>query len=32
MCKAADRAMCITDLRLVHKSGGKSGTWDREDE
>jgi cyclic pyranopterin phosphate synthase len=32
MCKAADRAMCITDLRLVHKSGGRSGTWDREDE
>jgi cyclic pyranopterin phosphate synthase len=32
MCKAADRAMCITDLRLVQKSGGKSGTWDREDE
>jgi cyclic pyranopterin phosphate synthase len=32
MCKAADRAMCITDLRLVHKSGGKSGTWNREDE
>ena len=32
MCKAADRAMRITDLRLVHKSGGKSGTWDRGDE
>jgi cyclic pyranopterin phosphate synthase len=32
MCKAADRAVCITDLRLVHKSGGKSGTWNREDE
>jgi cyclic pyranopterin phosphate synthase len=32
MCKAADRAMCITDVRLMHKSGGKSGTWDREDE
>jgi cyclic pyranopterin phosphate synthase len=27
MCKAVDRAMRIEDLRLVHKSGGKSGTW-----
>jgi cyclic pyranopterin monophosphate synthase len=25
MCKAVDRAMKITDLRLVEKSGGKSG-------
>ena len=32
MCKAADRAMRITDLRLVHKRGGKSGTWNLEDE
>jgi len=28
MCKAVDRAMRITDLRLVHKSGGKSGTYE----
>lgn len=27
MCKAADRGMRITDIRLIHKSGGKSGTW-----
>jgi cyclic pyranopterin phosphate synthase len=27
MCKAVDRAMTITDVRLVHKAGGKSGTW-----
>ncbi len=27
MCKAADRGMCITDVRLVHKAGGKSGAW-----
>ena len=27
MCKAVDRAMSITDVRLVHKSGGKSGEW-----
>ena len=31
MCKAADRGMSITDLRLVLKSGGKSGTWKRVD-
>ncbi len=28
MCKAADRAMTISDIRLVHKSGGKSGTYE----
>ena len=28
MCKAVDRAMRITEIRLVHKSGGKSGTYD----
>jgi cyclic pyranopterin phosphate synthase len=27
MCKAVDRGIRITDLRLVHKSGGKSGTF-----
>ncbi|HYD31015.1 MAG TPA: cyclic pyranopterin monophosphate synthase MoaC [Azospirillaceae bacterium] len=27
MCKAVDRGMTITDIRLVHKSGGKSGTY-----
>jgi cyclic pyranopterin phosphate synthase len=27
MCKAVDRAMRITDVRLRHKSGGKSGTY-----
>jgi cyclic pyranopterin phosphate synthase len=27
MCKAVDRAMTIAELRLVHKSGGKSGTF-----
>ena len=30
MCKSADRAMRITDVRLVHKSGGKSGPFDAE--
>jgi cyclic pyranopterin monophosphate synthase len=28
MCKAVDRGMMITDVRLVHKTGGKSGTFE----
>ena len=28
MCKAADRAMRIGDVRLTHKSGGKSGLYE----
>ena len=28
MCKAVDRGMRIDGVRLVHKSGGKSGTYD----
>ena len=27
MCKSVDRSMKITDVRLLHKSGGKSGTF-----
>jgi cyclic pyranopterin phosphate synthase len=27
MCKAVDRGMRITDIRLQHKSGGKSGSY-----
>lgn len=27
MCKAVDRAMRISDIRLTHKSGGKSGDF-----
>lgn len=27
MCKAADRSMKITGIHLVHKAGGKSGTY-----
>jgi cyclic pyranopterin phosphate synthase len=27
MCKAVDRGMQITDIRLTHKSGGKSGAY-----
>lgn len=32
MCKAVDRGMEITDVRLLLKEGGKSGTWKREAE
>ena len=28
MCKAIDRAIRITDIRLVKKTGGKSGTYE----
>lgn len=29
MCKAMDRGMSLTAVRLVRKSGGKSGVWER---
>jgi cyclic pyranopterin phosphate synthase len=32
MCKAVDRAMEIDQIRLLRKSGGKSGDYQREDE
>ncbi len=32
MCKAIDREISIGGVRLVSKSGGKSGTWTRPDE
>ncbi len=32
MCKAIDRAMTVEAVRLVSKSGGKSGAWVRPDE
>ena len=28
MCKAVDRAMRLEEIRLVHKSGGKSGAFE----
>ncbi|HXE29490.1 MAG TPA: cyclic pyranopterin monophosphate synthase MoaC [Stellaceae bacterium] len=28
MCKSVDRGMRIGDIRLLHKSGGKSGTYE----
>ncbi len=27
MCKSVDRGMRITDVELIEKSGGRSGTW-----
>lgn len=32
MCKSVDRGMRITDLRVVRKSGGRSGEWPRSPE
>lgn len=32
MCKAADRGMTITDVKLLEKQGGKSGHWVAENE
>ncbi len=29
MCKAVDRGMCIEQVQLMEKSGGKSGHWIR---
>lgn len=31
MCKAVDRGMEINQVHLVEKTGGKSGTWRRQD-
>lgn len=31
MCKAVDRGMVIDAVRLDHKEGGRSGTWNRDD-
>ena len=30
MCKAADRGMVMTDIRVLEKRGGKSGEWHAE--
>jgi cyclic pyranopterin phosphate synthase len=27
MCKAVDRAMTISEVKLLEKSGGRSGHW-----
>jgi len=31
MLKAVDKGILVTDLRLLEKSGGKSGRWSREE-
>lgn len=31
MCKAVDKAMVISDIRLEEKTGGKSGVFDRKE-
>ena len=30
MCKASDKGMVISDIKLLKKSGGQSGEWQRE--
>ncbi|WP_420825811.1 cyclic pyranopterin monophosphate synthase MoaC [Thiocystis violacea] len=30
MCKAVDRGMTLTNIRLVEKAGGRSGHWTRD--
>ena len=32
MCKAIDRGMCVENIRLLRKSGGRSGLYEREGE
>jgi cyclic pyranopterin monophosphate synthase len=32
MCKAVDRSMTVTDIRLIKKTGGKSGTFERKED
>lgn len=31
MCKGVDKGMIIRDIRLLEKTGGKSGTWKADD-
>jgi cyclic pyranopterin phosphate synthase len=31
MCKSVDRTMTIGELRLLEKTGGRSGNWRRDD-
>jgi molybdenum cofactor biosynthesis protein MoaC len=31
MCKAVDKSIVISDVKLLSKSGGKSGDWRRQD-
>jgi cyclic pyranopterin phosphate synthase len=31
MCKAVDKAMTIGEIKLLQKTGGKSGDWQAEE-
>ena len=31
MCKAIDKSITIEEIKLVEKTGGKSGNWKRSD-
>lgn len=31
MCKAVDKSIVVSDIRLEQKTGGKSGDWSRDD-
>ncbi|HCA75406.1 MAG TPA: cyclic pyranopterin monophosphate synthase MoaC, partial [Alteromonas sp.] len=31
MCRAVDPAMIMTNVRVLHKQGGKSGQWSRDE-
>jgi len=31
MCKGIDKGMIVRNIRLLEKSGGKSGTWKADD-
>ena len=31
MCKAVDKTMVVSDITLLHKTGGKSGDWHRDE-
>ncbi len=32
MCKAVDKGMAISQVKLLHKAGGKSGEWNARDD
>jgi cyclic pyranopterin phosphate synthase len=32
MCKAVDKGMSITNLRVIEKTGGESGSWSADDQ
>ena len=32
MCKAIDKGMSIENIRLLEKTGGKSGAWSRDEQ